>query len=397
MRTDEPMVHTVSICPLSQVERRDLDCRTTGFVGPRQVQMFVSPGNVFLWNSAADQSLSYRFDDCAQDGKMPPRARAADVAPGVVFRVPVGGGEPDLLAVRGEVTNQFSMDQYRGRFRALVRWQSQKCDQNWEDPIDLALLDVPLTRFGPAYDPGEGPAFTPVPAPGKRMVENRFVDDWLVYGGRDGWRSYPPDAEDGPQSARAVAVPLRNPQAAQVLEPGHEFVRIERVGNDVMMSGYRDPTGLHVSLIKLAGRASIGGQAYLRGRFESEGRSHAFNSMVQADGSGLMGVPTVRREEESGRWVWRSNASDISYLSLDGTGTLHDLGSIDGISQEEVAAHAGYLCEVSCIDWYGNSRPIFTLDRVFAVMGTALVEVELVDGRVREKHRIDLTAPIRRN
>jgi hypothetical protein len=39
----------------------------------------------------------------------------------------------------------------------------------------------------------------------------------------------------------------------------------------------------------------------------------------------------------------------------------------------------GYECEVSCVDWYGNSRPIFTDGRIFALSGS-----ELIEGRIAE-------------
>jgi hypothetical protein len=56
---------------------------------------------------------------------------------------------------------------------------------------------------------------------------------------------------------------------------------------------------------------------------------------------------------------------------------------------------AGYTCEVSCIDWYGNSRPIFTGGRVFALTGTELVEGRLERGRIREIGRLSIAGPTR--
>jgi hypothetical protein len=53
----------------------------------------------------------------------------------------------------------------------------------------------------------------------------------------------------------------------------------------------------------------------------------------------------------------------------------------------ELAAHpAGSAddgCRASCVDWYGNARPIFLGNRVFALLG-----YELVEGRVGEGLRI---------
>jgi hypothetical protein len=38
------------------------------------------------------------------------------------------------------------------------------------------------------------------------------------------------------------------------------------------------------------------------GRFESEAGSHAFNSLLETDGRGLMGLPTVGERSDSGRF-----------------------------------------------------------------------------------------------
>ena len=40
------------------------------------------------------------------------------------------------------------------------------------------------------------------------------------------------------------------------------------------------------------------------------------------------------------------------------------------------------------MDWYGNARPIFIGDRVFALLGYELVEGSFTDGRIRER-RVD--------
>jgi hypothetical protein len=60
---------------------------------------------------------------------------------------------------------------------------------------------------------------------------------------------------------------------------------------------------------------------------------------------------------------------------------------------KKAKAASGYSCAVSCVDWYGNSRAIFTGGRIFALMGTELVEGRLSSGRIGELGRLDLTAP----
>jgi hypothetical protein len=46
-------------------------------------------------------------------------------------------------------------------------------------------------------------------------------------------------------------------------------------------------------------------------------------------------------------------------------------------------------CRASCVDWYGNSRPIFFRGRVLALLGYEIVEGNLRDGHMQELRRIN--------
>jgi hypothetical protein len=41
-------------------------------------------------------------------------------------------------------------------------------------------------------------------------------------------------------------------------------------------------------------------------------------------------------------------------------------------------------CRASCVDWYGNARPIFFRGRIFALMGYEIVEGALDSGKIKE-------------
>ena len=45
-------------------------------------------------------------------------------------------------------------------------------------------------------------------------------------------------------------------------------------------------------------------------------------------------------------------------------------------------------CRASCVDWYGNARPLFFQGRMFALLGYEIVEGEVAAGRIREKRRV---------
>jgi hypothetical protein len=68
---------------------------------------------------------------------------------------------------------------------------------------------------------------------------------------------------------------------------------------------------------------------------------------------------------------------------------LSEIGALD--SRSGVGANDG--CRASCVDWYGNSRPIFVGSRVFALMGYEIVEGEVNGSRLAETRRITF-API---
>jgi Beta propeller domain len=407
LRTANPYIHTISICPLGGFGKTgELNCNSTAFVGPEQAEMFVSNGNVYLWNSTASEMDNVSRDDCVAtwnwNDPYPalPRASRKDVAPAAVYRLPVRGGDVGVIGVSGTPFDQYSMDERDGKFRALADWRTARCEDAERAPAEVAFLSVAESEFSQEFLPVPNHSYTAVPAPGKTVVENRFADNWLVYGGRDSWSSNPPDMEDDDEKALAakgtklVAVPVKHPRSAQVIDLPHNIIRTERVGNDMMVNGYRDDKGLNMTLIGLGKTAQISSTLFLQNRFESEGRSHAFNAVLEGDGSGLIGVPTVARGDNADRWNWRSESSDLSFVSKAAGGALGSAGALVATPKDQVATHPDYKCEVSCVDWYGNSRPVFTGGRIFGLMGTALVEAELADGKVREKARIDLTVPL---
>lgn len=400
LRTAEPSVHAISVCPLGDFDRtRSLDCRTTGFVGPRAAEMFVSTETIYLWNSALDDDDVSNLKDCVADWNedkpypAQPRAERRDTVPSALYRLPIRARDATVAGVSGFPYDHLSMDERDGEFRALVDWSGIRCN-NYGAPAENSFLKIRTGDFGTLFEPVSDGAFTPLPSTGKRVIENRFADDWLVFGGRDRWGGYPPSAQDGPQASKVVAVPVKRPRDAVVIDIPHNIVRTERVGADIIINGYHDERGLNLTLIGLGKSPRILSSTFLPRRYESEGRSHAFNSVVDADGHGLIGVPTIKAKDDSGRWWWRSTSSDLSFLTKSPAGRLDDAGALIAVPADEVETHPDYDCEVSCIDWYGNSRPVFLAGRIFGLMGTSLVEARIDAGHIREIARIDLTAPL---
>lgn len=380
-RTLAPLVHSVSVCPLGSARAGDeLECHTTAFVGASQREFFVSTSDIYLWVTP-----SWR------DGAPSCENGADGPVPATVFQIPLSGQSPRALHARGQPINQLALDASPEEFRALLGWNTGPCNRS--RTAEVRYFHAPLTSFSATPAPAAEQSYVAAPGPGASRYEVRFTGAYVVYGAREGWGSQPPEAGALPLSARVVAIPLARPSAAATIEAPHNVIRVERAGPNIVLTGYRNDAGLSVSLLDLSRRPRIADTQVLLGRYESEGRSHAFNSLVGPEGAGLMGLPTVTRVKEGGRWWFRSRASDVSFLSMDAANRLSAAGEL--IANQN-AQHPSYRCEVSCVDWYGNTRALFIGERVFALSATELIEGAMANGRVQERERLNLSAPTTR-
>jgi Beta propeller domain len=386
-RAHHNVLHTLSVCPL----RGAMDCRTTAFIGPPMRELYVSPTDAFLWIGAPDGlpwSIDYanrRRQDC------PPEQvwESGETQAALLYRLPLDGGPVGAVALDGVPADQFAFDSREGRFRALLAREPAGCAGG--AARRLTLLDIPLAAFDDTIRHVSDRGYADLPPIMEGVLENRFIGRWLVYGGRTGSDS-PLDGGDARAGSTLVAVPLARPSEAMRLALPHNALRIERAGSDAVVTGYRDASGLSLSYVSLAGaRPRIAATALLPRRFESEGRSHAFNAWIRGDGSGLIGLPTTFRASRSNRDWSDSASSELSFIAVAPDKTLSHAGQLAPRRRAGPSRRGGYLCEVSCVDWYGNSRPIFTGGRIFALMGTDLVEGRMGSGRIGEVGRLDLT------
>lgn len=387
---EDPTVHTVSVCPLAPASepKRNLECRSTAFVGPNTSQWYVSEKDAFLWTT--DRTYA-SFNPQACDAR-PTFEQGFE--PALLYRTAMDDGDLTVLGARGVPPDQFALHAAGGHLRALLKERERYCRGEQSKQVRLSYFDIPLHRFGRTLTEAERGAYASLPGIGSHYLANRFTDRYLVYGslGQDG------RGLSAYQSPPAYAVPAGRPRDVQSLPVRHSIIRAEQAGDDIVVTGYRDKLGLYVTLIDLDGRPRIASSIRLDQRFESEGRSHAFNSLIDEDGSGMMGLPTISGENRSSRAAWRSSSSDISFLTVDADGDLHPVGELEhrfryARSDTDEDGIPGYKCEVSCIDWYGNSRPIFTEGRVFGLTGTELIEGRIVGRTIHEVQRINIARP----
>ncbi len=106
------------------------------------------------------------------------------------------------------------------------------------------------------------------------------------------------------------------------------------------------------------------------------------------EGQGVVGLP-VRSAGRPGHEHLVHGSASVLFL---GVRDLHfaRLGSLEARLETP-----DDQCVVSCVDWYGNARPIFYRGRVLALLGYQLVEGKIDGGSIREVGRTDFLGRLR--
>lgn len=362
-------LHSVINCDLTAPT---LDCSAVGVLGPASRTFYVAPSGVYLWITEWN------------------RRNGSDAPPSFVYRLPFGNERPSAIAARGAPVDQFSFreDAADGMLNVLVRAEGGG-DAMWRPEVtqgDVALLRLPIAAFGDGSVEAPKPYYRALPRPQGQdwNFHNRFAGDNVLYGaGAFG--------EPGKSGARLVVAPVRGGPVT-TLNLAHAVERIELLGRDALVVGGGDRGALGFSAIELAGRPRVGNLYLHPAASEGETRSHAyfFRPDSGSDGaSGLLGLPVARQVDPAYRRFFGSAAAML-FLRRDNRAftPAGELGAqVRGVVDDG--------CVASCVDWYGNARPIFMRGRIFALLGYELVEGSFEGGRIREIGRLNYAPPPR--
>lgn len=341
-------LHTVTRCSLAT---RAMQCESTAVLGPPGRVFHVSGDAVYVWTSAWRN----------------------DVSASSVVRMPLDGGAPSALRTLGSPVDQMAFLQRDGFLNVLVTgnggegmWASER------DTGALALLRVPLSRFGDVSARAPRSAYRPLPATdGAGSLHNRFVGDWLLYGAGDAW-----NGESRGGTAHAVRYATHAPVAALSLT--HDVERIDALGNDALLVGSRG-RDLQFTTVALDANARVAAVYTQPDAQQGDDRTHGFFYKPQDAATGVAGLPILRGDAHA----------SVLYLRNAGR-RLSRMGTLDATH----GPRRDDACKASCVDWYGNSRPIFIGERVFALLGYELVEGRLGTARIHERRRIDFAPAI---
>jgi len=368
-RTDERLdpyqgvaLHTVTVCDLAQPE---LDCESTAVLGAPGRVFYVSGGSVYVWTTPWH------------------RNRSASAPASALFRIPLDGAAPSALKVAGSPIDQFSfLEGADDHLNVLVR-SNGRGDGMWAaewNSGDFALLRVSLDSFSDGRESAPAAAYRRLPRPRGQAVQNRYVGAYLLYGTGAGWRR-PQRTLNG----QVVAVRYAESLPAHEIPLAHGVDRIEALGTDAVVVG-SDGRDLHFTSLRLASAPSARDRYTRPNAAQGETRSHGFYYKPESGDAGFVGLPIVGGTRAASRQLRQASAA-VLYLRNRSL-RLTELGALDAQPQ---GANDG--CRASCVDWYGNSRPIFLGGRVFALMGYEIVEGRIAGNRIEETQRISF-APV---
>jgi Beta propeller domain len=350
-------LHTVTVCDLAN---GGFECQATSVIGPAGRVFYVSPDSVYVWAS------SWRSDD-----KKPPS---------LLFRMPLDGSAPSALRVSGSPVDQFSFLQSEDQhLNVLVRSQG-KGDGMWRAEVadgDVALMRVPVASFSDGSQMAPATSYQQLPKPEGYTFQNRFVGDYLIYGTGSGW--WRPETLKQPKDLFLFNWTNGNSYKLQL---PHGVDRIEQLGSDAVVVGTAGKN-LHFTAIRLDQNPAIASRYTREAASQGELRSHGFFYKPEDENNGTLGLPISVPGRSGYRHLFESSAA-ILFLRNESL-QFKPVGELGAQAEKAVDDK----CRASCVDWYGNARPLFLRGRVFALLGYEMVEGKFDDGRLSELRRIN--------
>ena len=369
-----PVLHTVIECDLQAPQ---LTCSAQAVIGSYARTFYVAPDAVYLWIASEYSD----FDSSNAD-----QEDTADENNAIVYRIPLSdedeNARPGVVRAKGSPIDQFSFKQSDDHHLNILVRQMGYGDAMWNPEVnygELSLIRFELDRFGENPEALEEAAYTSLSDPGGYTIQNRFVGDYLLFGRGSAW--WYENNEDRQHSV--FVVNYKNAESQTEILLNHSVDRIDAMGRSAIVVG-RDENNLIFSALALEETPELMDSYVREGAVQGESRSHGYFYKAMDENTGILGLP-IRSQGQGYEHLWEESV-EVLFLQahMDETFQFIELGSL----VNRITGQIDDNCVVSCVDWYGNSRPIFYQDRIFALMGYELIEGSLDDQALSEYDRI---------
>jgi hypothetical protein len=354
-----PTFQTFVKCDWKSVSlERDFSCSTTSILSPWRQEHYVSQDRFYMVAGKYIYAYDLKSDTLAAHG------------------------------FDGRVTDQFSFAERKGVLHVVVtrpQARSQE-DANPDGGVIMSdygtlnridLLSLPVASFNGRGDQNLDSVRRQLLEGSMYIRKIRFFEDSLALAVEQvGWRKSNPPQIFTESSLHLIGFGDGNMSGSMELaryQNNEQIVRLER-GNGNTFLAFVQSFGSDMNLSLASFSSSYGcftpgklGEVTLNNSTQGEWRSHGF--FMKGDRFGI----ATRSATDPQRW-WRAN-SGITFGSLDARGQFGAISSLAASQLDEDQAKA-QDCTVSCIDWYGNTRPIFLGDKVYALMGSRVAQVK---------------------
>lgn len=364
-----PVLHTVVSCDLSSPAMR---CDARGVIGPHGRDFYVSSQAVYIWVHGGRGAPAHQ-DELGPDA--------------VVYRMPLRGGDPGALRVSGVPTDQFSFKESDdAHLNVLLRAQGGGGGM-WGAEVtsgDVALMRVPLSEFLEGVTTVGAERYTSLPRPQGHTFQNRFVGNHILYGTGSGW-----GRPTGNHSHSVFVHSYRGAGVTTTLSLPHGVDRLEVMGQAAVVIG-TDGQNLHFTAVSLGENPQIAGRYIQQNAAQGELRSHGFFYRPVNEREGYLGLP-IRSGGRPGYEHLVHGSAQVMFLHVQDY-NFSRLGNLAASTSGSVNDN----CLASCVDWYGNARPIFLRGRIIALLGYELVEGRVVGQQLTEVARTNFYRDQRR-
>lgn len=347
-------LHAVTRCDLS---RTPVPCTTHGVIEDGYARLFVSPTAAYLWvdaptllrepNDDASEAAWDAYDEQVQNLE----------SISAVYRFPHARPRVQLAMARGTLESMMHLAEFDGHLHALVGWTDEVDEGDEEEEseasVDMSMSEAALLRFN-LRSFGQRLTHSDVRRlPSTAPQVGRWSGRRVVYGAGD----------------KTV---IHDAATNESWSVDHTPTRVDPIEGGVLITLSSDAVEYLSVDLQASPRAHE--QRRLVGASGSETRTHGFFFLPSGPGTGTFGVPIVR--DAPGRETGRAAIAffDMSGFQTSLAGTIFSNGT-------EVP------CTQSCVDWYGNARPVFWGDRIFALMGSEIVEAQRSNGELVEARR----------
>lgn len=377
-----PTLHTVVTC---DIKSSDLDCSAKAILGPYSRNFYVSPNAIYTWVSDVNYAKSNNSEG---DRKDEPSS--------YVYMIKIDDLTARALRADGTPIDQFSFKEQDNYLNVLVREYSAG-DAMWSPEStsgEMALFRVPLDKFTDKPVTVTKDSYSALPEAAGYTIQNRFVGDYLLYGSGSNWY------QDDTGKDKLYAKKFASSDTTKTVELPHSVDRIDIIGDGAIVVGsttnstgssYSTNYDLKFSSVELERSLSIQSTYTVPSATQGELRSHGFSYKARSDGTGILGLP-IRKQGQSYEHLFNESA-EVLFLKVDADKNFSKLGALQAKPSDRIGGSIDSLdnCEYSCVDWYGNSRPIFYKDRILALMGYEMVEGEISDDSLTEKKRVNFS------